>query len=567
MKRLILLFCSIFALILSAEEIKTINLSDYIRSRYKAGKRDIVLPDGKVKCRVMTLGKEFKDLTIRGGKNTVLINTRLTCVFFLDGCKNVTLRDFAIDYDPLAYTQGTITKIDRKNGRIYYRIHDGYPRLSKPYLVKHALFLDKESRKLKYNIFSNSCSANVKVTDNEGYLQYQNNKFSHNEGDYIVLNFRQDCALKVRGGAEDLKFINITMYSGPGGIIARNVKGTHIVRNCRAIRGETPKGATELRLFSLSADAVNYATGRQGPIIEGNEFSFIGDDSVNLHGRSLYVVKPVPEKGYFLCATGGKNRYEYLDLIKPGDRVRYLAKYNYAIFHETKIKKIEAADDKVEIKNMKVLYPPNMPSSFTLFRIYVEGTRLPGEGTRIDVPEINMPNFVIRNNYFHDHRARGTRIMANNGIIENNRIENLEHQGISVGASYGFWTEAGWAENVIIRNNVIDSVCIGSSAYRRVSYSPGAICTFVHNDFGGHYSYFPGNKGIVIEGNRINNCGIAGIHLIASDGTVVRNNTISNVNWADTSEFGALFGIKYVKEPIGTLYSKNAVIENNKVIK
>ena len=118
MKKILLVIFSAAAFLLGAEEIKTINLSQYVRSRYKAGQRDIVLPDGKVKCSVMTLGKEFKDLTIRGGKNTVLINTRLTCVFFLNGCKNVTLRDFAIDYDPLAYTQGTITKIDRKNKRL-----------------------------------------------------------------------------------------------------------------------------------------------------------------------------------------------------------------------------------------------------------------------------------------------------------------------------------------------------------------------------------------------------------------------------------------------------------------
>ena len=154
--------------------------------------------------------------------------------------------------------------------------------------------------------------------------------------------------------------------------------------------------------------------------------------------------------------------------------------------------------------------------------------------------------------------------MAASGIIENNRIERLEHQAISAGASYGFWTEAGWVENIVIRNNVIDSVCIGSSAYRKVAYSPGAICTFVHNEFG-HFPYFPGNKGVVVENNRINNCAIAGIHAMASDGMIIRNNVISNVDWGDTSVYGELFGIKYVKGAIGTAYSKNAVVENNVV--
>jgi parallel beta-helix repeat protein len=187
---------------------------------------------------------------------------------------------------------------------------------------------------------------------------------------------------------------------------------------------------------------------------------------------------------------------------------------------------------------------------------------------RVDFPAINMPNFVIRNNYLHHHRARGMRSMALNGIIENNRIEQLEQQGISVGASYGLWTEAGWVENIIIRNNLIDTVCIGGAAFNQNSYSPGAICTFSHNDFGGgkYYSFPACNKGVVIENNRINNCALAGIHLISSYGAVVRNNVISNFDREDAPLFGKRFGIKYRKGAIGTDYSEKAVVENNKII-
>ena len=46
---------------------------------------------------------------------------------------------------------------------------------------------------------------------------------------------------------------------------------------------------------------------------------------------------------------------------------------------------------------------------------------------------------------------------------------------------------------------------------------------------------------------------------------IIRNNVISNVDWGDTSVYGELFGIKYVKGAIGTAYSKNAVVENNVV--
>lgn len=563
MKYLTILICLGATLLSGAEEIKTINLANYIRSRYNAGSRDIVLPDGKVKCTTVTLGKGFKDLTIRGGKNTVLINTRLTALFFLNGCKNVTLRDFAVDYDPLSFTQATVTKVDPETKEVFYRIHDGYPRLSAPYLVKHPMAFNSKTRQLKYGTKLVGCKSNKKISDSEGVLAY-NATPTLKIGDMLVLNFRKDCIFKVRGMAENLKFINLTMYSGPGGIIARQTVGEHLIKNCRAIRGERPAGATEERLLSLSADAVNYATGRKGPVVEGCKFSFIGDDSVNFHGRPMTVVKAEPEKGAFICATGGKRGTEYCDLIFPGDRVRMLAKNNYAIKHVAKIRKFEYTAEDIGV-DIAGLYPANPPKTFTLYRVYVDGKTLPEPGTLVDFPAINMPDYVIRNNYFHDHRARGVRIMGIRGVIENNRMERLEHQGISVGPEYGYWIEAGWVEKAIIRNNIIKSVCLGGSAYRQISYSPGAICTFVHNQIG-NFGFYPGNRGVVIENNKIDGCGLAGIHLLASDGAIVRNNEISNVNWADTSEMGKLYHIQYnKKDAIGTTHSKNAVIENNKV--
>ena len=563
MKKLSVLIFAAAAMLLGAEEIRTVNLTQYIRSRYKAGQRDITLPDGKVKCTTVTLGKEFKDLTIRGGKNTVLINTRLTALFFLNGCKNVTLRDFTVDYDPLSYTQATVTRVDPKTYEIFYRIHDGYPKLSKPYLVKHPMYFDAKTRRMIYGPGLYGCKSNKKLSDTEGVLTYVVPHFSK-PGDMLVLNFRQDCIFMVRGMAENLKFINLTMYSGPGGIIARQVVGEHLIKNCRAIRGPRPAGATEDRLLSVSADAVNYATGRKGPIVEGCEFSFIGDDSVNFHGRPMHVIKAEPEKGAFICATGGKRGTEYCELIFPGDRVRMLGHNNHAIKHTAKITKFEYVDADLDV-DAKSLYPANPGKTFTLYRVYVDGKTLPEPGMLVDFPAINMPDYVIRNNYFHDHRARGTRIMGIRGVIENNRIERLEHQGISVGPEYGYWIEAGWVEKAIIRNNNIKDVCLGGSAYGRISYSPGAICTFVHNKIG-DFGIYPGNKGVVIENNKIENCAIAGIHLLGSDGAIVRNNEISNVNWGDSSRFGKLYNISYnKKDAIGTTHSKNAVIENNKV--
>ena len=565
------IFCLVllsFALVAAAEQVTTIDLHQYIFSRYKAGVRDIVLPDGKVRCRGVTLGKNVKDLTIRGGKNTTLICTRLGQLFFLNGCKNVVLKDFSVDYDPLPFTQGTVTRIDTQKNCVYFKLHDGYPRLKAPYLIKHPpLYFNSATRDLKYGKHPCGLIKVDRVSDDEGVVYYNNNRFGVVPGDFIVLNVRMDGVFKVRGMTDTLTYRNITIYAGMAGIFARRVKGLHTVDGMRAIRGGAkPVGATEDRLLVLCGDGINYAHGRIGAVITNCEMSYLGDDSVNLHGTSFLVLKPEKETNSFLSIVGGTFDFDsYKELFLPGDRMRLLAPGNYAITGENTFRKLEAVDMKIDSFDLKKLYPTNPPKSYRVIRFYVDGKNLPESGMRVDIPAINMPNFVIRNNYFHNHRARGMRIMALNGIIENNRVENLEQQGISVGASYGFWTEAGWVENIIIRNNTIENVCIGGPAYNYTSYSPGAICTFSHNDFGGgkYYSYPPCNKGVVIENNRINNCSIAGIHLISSDGAIVRNNVISNVDKVDAPDFGKRFGLKYRKGAIGTDYSRNAVVENN----
>ena len=74
-------------------------------------------------------------------------------------------------------------------------------------------------------------------------------------------------------------------------------------------------------------------------------------------------------------------------------------------------------------------------------------------GDFLDIPASNAPGFAIRDCVFEDHRARGLRIMASHGIIERNIFRRLKMSVITVGAEYELWREAGWVEDVTIRDN------------------------------------------------------------------------------------------------------------------
>src|SRR5882724_2335521 len=61
------------------------------------------------------------------GNGAQLINTTLGSTLLISGSNHITIRDLSIDYDPLPFTQGTITGFDRTAVQIMVKVHPGYP--------------------------------------------------------------------------------------------------------------------------------------------------------------------------------------------------------------------------------------------------------------------------------------------------------------------------------------------------------------------------------------------------------------------------------------------------------
>ncbi|MBQ8027728.1 MAG: hypothetical protein IJ261_06395, partial [Clostridia bacterium] len=69
--------------------------------------------------------------------------------------------------------------------------------------------------------------------------------------------------------------------------------------------------------------------------------------------------------------------------------------------------------------------------------------------------ECNSGIYVIRNNYFHENRARGILLQSSNGLCENNRFYKIMAQAIKVVMDIEptLWQEGTGVNNLIIRNN------------------------------------------------------------------------------------------------------------------
>jgi hypothetical protein len=313
--------------------------------------------------------------------------------------------------------------------------------------------------------------------------------------------------------------------------------------------GPTPFGATQPRLFSTNADAINFVQCRQGPVIENCELSRQGDDSLNVHGYFFNITKVLSNTSLQFTYPGAAAAF--LNPMKAGDTVRLHAAGNFNIIGTA----IFASASVVGTSNGFTTYhvnlaaPPTIPLAINQW---------------FDIPELNCPGFIVRDSYFHDHRGRGLRLMANNGLVEGNRFERLTKCAVSIGPELGQWREAGWVDNVVVRNNMLSNIGVDVSLSSRGIVTPGAISVFIHNDKNA-VPYPVGNSNITIDDNIIEETSVAGIHAYAVNGLIVRGNTLFHTNLilgpgTDTSTGLVTTG------PLSLSAATNATVEDNHIL-
>lgn len=329
-----------------------------------------------------------------------------------------------------------------------------------------------------------------------------------------------------------------------------------------------PPGATQPRLISANADGFNSSDTRRGPILEDCEFSYLGDDSVNLHGPVLPVGQWLDATTLDTIMAARNNRVDLLS--RPGDEVRFLRAPDYRIVATRRIARVERIEENatrwvdLAFKTWSASGTHPKAENISIFRVTLAPASSSDLATDpnltdtsrlfVDFPALAAPGYIIRNNYFHDHRARALRIQASNGLIANNRIERIKQAGISVGPEYTFWREAGWVNNVIIEKNILRDIAEGSNAWASAAYTLGAICTMARMDTLApgepRPPLYPGNRDITIRDNVIENSPLNAIHIVAADPRTLHigDNRIQNTATlpsAQKQRIGSDYGLSF----------------------
>lgn len=287
--------------------------------------------------------------------------------------------------------------------------------------------------------------------------------------------------------------VHIVGAAGMGFVVAG---GTHHFQLLNTTVGLNPEYAAARRV-SVTADALHIADTGGYFRVENCDFSFMGDDGVNVHDN-LGCISEVTGANTLLVQGW------MAAAIKPGDVLA---------FKNSEFKTLDFTCAAVAVS----------PAGAGLFAVTLEKAvpaAVKKGGLLYNMAHFSG-NYVIRGCRFHENRARGLLLQSGNGLCENNTFYKIMGNAIRIvmDVSPGYWQEGTGVDRLIIRNNTFD-LC---------SYSNwGAVIVIGTNLAGETAKTALAFTNIEISGNTFKDSPAAVLDADNLSGLVFCGNTVSN---------------------------------------
>jgi hypothetical protein len=554
------------ALPISAEKVSaTDGIIARIQAAVAARQTKIRLPAGVVRLDETIELRGLENIEI-DGTGTTLVMTRSEAILRIKECSGLTIRGLVLDYDPIPFTQGTVTRVDGLE--IEFTVHDGYRDLTSEFQNAPVHFFSPDGSRHAGSYDFNSVRLDV-VSPRKG-VAHLNAKLPSplRAGDLLAMDRRRlgGSAVEIRNCSGPVTLEDVILQASPSlCFVGRYCEGVVTFRRVAIRPGPPPPGATQPRLLSSNADGVNFVQCRRGPVLEHCDFSRMGDDSLNVHGFFFPVVRVLSPTRFLMAYKYGPGGFTAP--MHAGDTLRLYSPGDFSPAGEATLSAITPLSSPGEITadDVFALFPTYQSKNYTVYQVDLSAPAEVKPGQWFDLPAVNCPGFIVRDSYFHDHRGRGLRIMASDGLVENNRFERITKSAISVGPELGYWREAGWVDRVRIAGNTLRDIGVDYSLSADGSYVPGAIGIFVRTEKNSP-PYPAGNRSILIENNRIENCSVAGIHGYAVRDVTVRGNTLVNTNTVRPAGYTDPLTRLSTTGPISLEGVPGASVENNRII-
>jgi parallel beta-helix repeat protein len=474
----------------------------------------LVIPQGQYRLNANINGfhvilANVTDLTIDGQGAEIIFANPHGGIYIGDS-QRIVIRNLSVDYDIRTVSPGVIQK--ESDGTTTIRVADDFPVTAASPVVAVSLFNRARLEWTKVPIesyYPRSVTMPRPQT-------FQSPDFAHfRNGDEVIVRHHvyDGMAFFVGDNASDIAIEDVTVYNSPGMafFVSSNERGFRFSRN-RIMRKPIPE-----RLISAAADGLKFFTTRGDIIVEDNDFSGQGDDSLNMHGMWLRMTQ--------IAGTSvALNRAGAYGLVRIGEELRFVKPHDLSEYARAIVVNVNSITGPDYVATLD----RNLPASAAIGDLAASITR-------------NNGPFLVRRNLFHDHRARGMLIQSPNGVIENNVIRDVSMTGMHLTVDNNFFSESLGLDTVIVRGNTVSGVSYGSPEIYQQGRHMGAISLIA--DVATGISSYPVHRNVVIENNTITDTPALAILVASSDGVTVRDNTITRSNQRLFSELRTGAGI------------------------
>lgn len=462
--------------------------------------------------------ENLENITLDGnGSRFVFHGTMIP--FVLKNCKNVTLKNFSVDFQQPHLRQLTILEVDKQNNTSIAEI---YP--TGNYQIENdKLFLLGENYKIMPS-WVMPFRPDKRLTYKRGDVDFKVKKITEIKPNTFKLEGWSQNPLTEIGERFTLR-----SYNRPTpGIVIDYCKDTHIdnvkvhyawgmallaqmSENIYLNKFQVSLNEQDKRYFTAQADATHFSACKGIIKSENGLYEGMADDAINVHGTYLKVIERVNEntiKGQYMHPQAWGFLWG-----EVGDKVQFVRSNTMENVDEKiyTIQKISAVDKPTEFgaKIFEISFNETLPQEINEKNPY-------GVENLTWTPEVIFKNNIVRNN-----RARGALFSTPKKVVcEDNLFDHTHGTAILLCGDCNGWYETGACKEVIIRNNKFINSLTANYQFTNAVIS---IYPEIPN-LKEQKKYF--HSGIIIENNTFETFDEPILYAKSVDGLIFRNNKI-----------------------------------------
>lgn len=394
----------------------------------------------------------FSNMAIAGDKQAILImGSPYHQGIGIFKSKNVTIKNLAIDYEKLPFTQGTIVAVSPEKQLIDIRVDKGYPLPTEAHIdgfagkKNHNVgYIYDPKTKLKLNqYFDQYLRKQVQDLGHDIYRYKSSNKVENSMvgKKFAIVGRRKANAIKT-DQATDCLIENVHVYSAPACGFNVASSGLVTINKCSIQH----KPGTN-RMLSTNADGLHSKWCTTGPTLSNSYFTGMGDDSVNIGGSYAPVIDQVDDYTVIIEAHGTFTNF-------PTDIVSLDLKTHGHINVGAVIKVKGTRVEGYKKPCLRITFENKLPQMVTWKN---NGNDKHKCSQLLNLNACGRGGKVL-NNHFYNHRVRGVLMRAPNGIIKGNHFDTLAGPGIIVSNDVGFLSEGPSGEGTLIEDNLFTKI-------------------------------------------------------------------------------------------------------------